>query len=79
MEPKPQIIEDFTISGLNTRAQEIIKEGWRPIGGPFVFGEKVAWAFILIPVPAPKPEPPEPTKEEIIKAAVEGKTIVREG
>lgn len=76
---EPKIIEDLTLSGLNNRAATAIKEGWRPIGGPFVFREKVAWAFIMIPAPAPKPEQPPPTKEELIRAAVEGKTIVREG
>lgn len=76
---EPKIIEDSTLSGLNRKAAEIISTGWRPIGGPFVFCSKVAWAFILIPPPEPKPEEPPPTKEELIQAAVEGRTIVREG
>lgn len=75
---EPKIIEDLTLSGLQSQAATIINSGWRPIGGPFVFGPKVAWAFIMIPAPEPKPEPPPPTKEELIQAATEGRTIVRE-
>lgn len=76
---EPKIIEDFTLSGLNSQASKAIQAGWRPIGGPFTFGPKVAWAFIMIPAPEPKPEPPPPSKEELIKSAVTGEPIVREG
>lgn len=75
---EPKIIEDFTLTGLNTKASEVMSQGGRPIGGPFMFGGKVAWAFIFVPPPEPKPEQPAPTREELIQAAVEGKTIVRE-
>lgn len=80
MEPiETKIISELTIEELNSRANRLISDGYRPVGGPFPYGRLVAWAFFKSQPPAPKPEQPPPTKEELIQAAVEGRTIVREG
>lgn len=73
-----KIVEAHTSLSLQGKAEQVVRDGWRPIGGPFVYGEMVSWAFIRIPEPPPREPQPEPTREEIIRAATEGKTIVRE-
>lgn len=74
------ILEEKDNYSLKATAQKALDEGWRPIGGPYTTGTGfIAWAFIKIPPPPPKPEQAPPTKEELIAAATEGRTIVREG
>ena len=81
MEPKIEvtILEETDNHSLKKAAQEALDNGWRPIGGPYSTGTGfIGWAFIKVPPPPEKPPQPEPTREELIKAAAEGRTIRRE-
>lgn len=60
---KYKIIEEEYTARLAEEVEPLMKEGWRPIGGPFFDGDGYCQALILV---EPEPEPPAPT-EELIK------------